>query len=103
MSNVLERIICKQINTYRGDKISNCVTGFCISHETRHYLVIMLERWKQAIHEEEYLSVMNMDLSKAFDIINHGLLLAKLRTWILFFYLFILYFNLVENHKKKAQ
>ena len=79
MSNVLERIIYKQISTYSEDKISNYVTGFRKSHKTRHYLVIILERWKQAIDEEEYLSVMNMDLSKAFDIINHGLLLAKLK------------------------
>ena len=80
-SKVFERIIYKQINTYMEDKISNYVTGFRKSHGTQHSLVIMLERWKQAIDKGEYISVMYMDLSKAFDTINHDLLLAKLRAY----------------------
>ena len=63
------------------DKISNYVTGFRKSHGTQHSLVIMLERWKQATDKGEYISVMYMDISKAFDTINHDLLLAKLRAY----------------------
>ena len=81
VSKVLERIIYQQINTYTEDKISNYVAGFRKSHGTQHSLVIMLERWKQAIDKREYISVMYMDLSKAFDTINHDLLLAKLRAY----------------------
>ena len=80
VSKVFERIIYKQINTYVEDEISNYV-GFRKSHGTQHSLVIILERWKQAIDKGEYISVMYMDLSKAFDTINHDLLLAKLRAY----------------------
>ena len=64
-SKVFERIIHKQINTYMEDKISNYVTGFRKPHGSQHSLVIMLERWKQAIDKGEYISVMYIDLSKA--------------------------------------
>ena len=63
------------------DKISNYVTGFRKSHGTQYSLVMLLERCKQAIDKGEYISVMYMDLSKAFDTINHDLLLAKLRAY----------------------
>ena len=81
VSQVFERIIYKQINTYMEDKLSNYVTGFRKSLWTQHSLFVMLERWKQAIDKGEYISVMYMDLSKAFDTINHDLLLAKLRAY----------------------
>ena len=81
VSKVFERIIYKQINTYMEDKISNYVTGSRKSDGTQHSLVIMLRRWKQAIYKGEYMYVMYMDLSIAFDTINHKLLLAKLRAY----------------------
>ena len=63
------------------DKTSNYVTGFRKSHGTKHSLVIMLERLKQAIDKGEYTSAMHMDLSKASDTMNNDLLLAKLRVY----------------------
>ena len=41
----------------------------------------MLKRWKQAIDKGEYISVMYMDLSKAFDTVNHDILLGKLKAY----------------------
>ena len=38
----------------------------------------MIETWKKHFDEREKISIILMDLAKAFDTINHGLLLAKL-------------------------
>ena len=57
------------------------MTGFRKSHGTQHLLVTMLEKWEKAVDNGEYVSALFMDLSKAFDTINHDLLLAKLKAY----------------------
>ena len=41
----------------------------------------MLEKWKKAVDNGEYISALFLDLSKAFDTIKHDLLLAKLKAY----------------------
>ena len=60
------------------NKLSKYVTGFRKSQGTQHSLMIMLEKWKNVLDKGEYVCVLFMDLSKAFD---HYLLLAKLRAY----------------------
>ena len=76
ISKVFERVIDKEINNFMENKISKCVTDFRKSHGREHSLIIMIEKWK-VLDKEERLS----NLSKAFDTINHDLLLAKLKTY----------------------
>ena len=82
VSKVFERILYAQINNYMQNKLSKYVIGFRKSHGTQHSLMIMLEKWKNVIDKGEYVCVLFIDLSKAFDTtINHDLLLAKLRAY----------------------
>ena len=43
--------------------------------------MIILEKWKNVLDKEEYVCVLFMDISTAFDTIIHDLLLAKLRAY----------------------
>ena len=81
VSKNFERMIHKQIVNYMIDKLelAHYITGFRKLHGTQNSLVVMLEKWKRALDKREYISALFMDLSKAFDTINHDLLIAKLK------------------------
>ena len=55
--------------------------GFRKGHSTEQCLIIMLEFWKKALDERKYAGAILTDLSKAFDCLNHDLLVAKLRAY----------------------
>ena len=77
-SKVFERIMYMQIDTFMRDKLSKLLTGFRKNHSTQHCLMSMLEMWKNTLDKGGYVSAIFMDLSKAFDTLNHNLLIAKL-------------------------
>ena len=68
----------QEIEDFIKDKLSNLLTGFRKNHNTQHCLMSMLERWKKTLHKGGYVCAIFMDLSKAFDTLNHKLLIAKL-------------------------
>ena len=70
--------MCHQINDYMKDKLSKQLTGFRKNHSTQHCLSCMLEIWKKVLDKGGYICAIFMDLSKAFDTLNHDLLIAKL-------------------------
>ena len=78
VSKVFERIMYHQINDYMKDKLSKQLTGFRKNHSTQHCLSCMLEIWKKVLDKGGYICAIFMDLSKAFDTLNHDLLIAKL-------------------------
>ena len=63
------------------DKLTKCLTGFRKLHGTQHSLLTMLGKWKRGIDNGAYVSVLFMDLLKAFDTINYDLILVKLKAY----------------------
>ena len=75
VSKVFERIIYNQINEYIEPFLSNLLTGFRKNHNTQHSLLKKLESFKEALDKGNSVSAIFMDLSKAFDMLNHDLLI----------------------------
>ena len=85
------------------DKLAHSITGFRKSHGTQNSLVVILEQWKRALDKGEYVSALFMDLSKAFDTINHDLLILKLKAYGFSKETLKLMKSYLKNRKQKVQ
>ena len=65
------------------NKFSKYLTGFRKNHNTQNSLLRMIESWKFSLKNGSKVGVITMDLSKAFDSLNHELLLIKLKAYYL--------------------
>ena len=81
ISKVFQRILCNQINDFMKDKLSNIPTDFRKGHNVQHSLLIVIEKSKRALDENMKVGAIFMDISKASDILNHRLLMAKLKAY----------------------
>ena len=68
----------KQLNIYIGKFLSSFLCGYRKVCTAQFALATLIEKWKICHDQKRYIVVVLMDLSKAFDTINHGLLIAKL-------------------------
>ena len=78
MSKVFNRIVYKQTDTFMTTKFSLYLCDFRKKHKAQYSLLKMIETWKKHLDKGQKLGVILMGLSKAYDTINHSLLLARL-------------------------
>ena len=68
----------EQMSNYFEKLFSECLSGFRRGYGCQHVLMRLIENWKLALDNKKIIAALSMDLSKAFDCLQHDLIIAKL-------------------------
>ena len=75
---MFEKIYCRQLTSYFDCLFSKYLSGFRQKYSCQSTLLRMIKEWKSALDNGNMVGSIAIDLSRAFDSLPHGLLLAKI-------------------------
>ena len=83
LSKILERVVFNQMITYLNDNnlLHPNHHAYRAQHNTTTALIQMYDGWLQAVEDGKMAGVCLLDMSAAFDVVDHGLLLKKLELY----------------------
>ena len=79
VSKIFERILFDQLQRFSNKFLSPLLCGFRKGCSTQYALINLLQRWQKCLDAcDGIVGNLLMDLSKAYDCVNHDLIIAKL-------------------------
>jgi retron-type reverse transcriptase len=105
ISKIFETLVAAQLKSYleANELLSEYQFGFRVSRSCELALNTMIEDWRSALDIKEHLFAVFLDLSKAFDTVNHELLLKKLSFFNLDTSVVALVANYLHNRRIKVK
>ena len=103
LSKLFERIMQTQLLTHIEKYLSPFLCGYRKGFSAQLALISLIENWKKILDKNGFAGAILMDLSKAFDTINHDLLLAKLNAYGLSKDALLLLENYLSNRWQKVK
>ena len=82
-SKINEKILSQQLSAYFENIFDKYFCAFRKKQGCQMVLFRLLEDWRAALDNNEYVAAVLTDLSKAFDCLQHKILLSKLSAYAL--------------------
>ena len=82
--------------------LSNCQSGFRTLHNTVTTLLKSTDEWRLNIDKGQINGVVFIDLKKAFDTVDHSILIAKMKRYGLSVKTFNFFISYLENRNQRC-
>ena len=85
ISKILEKLVYKRVYSFLNDnnQIYNSQYGFCSNHSCENAITELVSTIVKNLEDQKYTAALFLDLSKAFDTLEHELLLRKLEKYVI--------------------
>ena len=103
VSKLFERVMFDEISLYIDKFLSAYLFGFRKGHNTEQCLIAMVELWRKALDNKHSAGAVLTDLSKAFDCLNHNLLIAKLEAYGFHISALRFVYNYLKERKQRTK
>ncbi len=80
-AKIFETIVADKLMEYFKSIFNDMLCAYRKKYGTDYVLIKLIDSWKCALDENKFVGTVLMDLSKAFDCISHGLLIAKMKAY----------------------
>ena len=83
LSKIIEKWIQKHLMSFlkNHNLLHEKQSGFREGHSTESALILMIDSWLKAINDGKFVGGLMVDFRKAFDLVDHNLLLQKLKLY----------------------
>ena len=104
VAKMFERIVHHHVSAYLQEHslLHESQSGFRPHHSTQDVLVSTVEDWRQEVDRDKLVGTIMVDLSKAFDIVDHSILLQKLEGYGIRGNALKLFANYLDGRKQRV-
>ena len=81
LNNIYERLLAAQLGEFYSAILSGCISSSKKFYSCETALLRLTDDWRRIRDRRELVAIISVDLSKAFNVIQQDLLLAKLKAY----------------------